>query len=426
MATELSETAAKQMYVDELYELWLRNAPRLYEFCTTHVLPTPSHCVTFLEDSRRYPPARDYSIQQIAVGTTATDVNYVSVYDVFVPTECEELEYVSAEELQTFAGYTGRWSDVAHLMHRHQRVVHDGPVHRICAMPQTPHVLATRGPSPHIYLFDLGKRRQEPEDTTFRPDMRLRGAKRDGHGLQWHPVRHGHIAASSRDQHVYIWDLEGQVELLGTRGCTELSHIIALKGHKDEVEDVSFHHTHPDVVASCSLDKTLIMWDYRVDKPQQTEKVHRDAVHGVEFHPTAAFMVATCSADKSCRVWDIRKFYKPIMELVGHTDTVTNVKWAPFNDTVLLTTSLDRSVICWDLGKHDCPEGRGDENAAPELVFRHVGHTGTVRDATFAPFTEDEWVIASTCDNNMLQIWAPQEGIYNDEIDIDQYNLEVI
>jgi histone-binding protein RBBP4 len=126
-------------------------------------------------------------------------------------------------------------------------------------------------------------------------------------------------------------------------------------------------------------------------------------------------------------VWDIRSFRKPIGELVGHTDAVHGVKWAPFNDTVLMSYGVDRTVICWDLANLNTkPVEEDDDHANPELVFKHCGHTATVRDAVWAPFDDDEWTVASVDDNNLLQLWAPHEEVYNDEQDADQYNTDVV
>jgi WD40 repeat protein len=38
---------------------------------------------------------------------------------------------------------------------------------------------------------------------------------------------------------------------------------IELKGHQQSVEQIQFDPLNPDVIASCSLDKTIKIWDIR-------------------------------------------------------------------------------------------------------------------------------------------------------------------
>jgi histone-binding protein RBBP4 len=222
-----------------------------------------------------------------------------------------------------------------------------------------------------------------------------------------------------------VYDIQAQVELMGTRECVDVGPIVKLQGHNGEVEAVSWHGTHHDILASAGADRIVNIWDIRSNVPQESETLHRAAVKDVKFHPTAAFLLATCSADRAVRVWDLRKLRRPLCELVGHFDTVNGLEWAPFNDLLLLSYSRDRTVICWDVSKTMQPRlPVEDDQAKPELVFQHFGHTANVRQATWCPHEEDEWSIASVDDNNVLQVWAPHERVYNDEADQEVYGTE--
>ena len=416
-----------QALIDDAYTLWLKHAPLLYDFCTTHVLEWPSAAVAFLSDSRREIPGRDYSVQQVAVGTTSPQVNYVNVYHCFLPCAIDEMEDMDEEDLEAFYGYSGKFTDVAPLMQRYCRVVHDGPVSKILPMPQKPQVLATRGVKPYIYLYDIGKRRTEPEDTSVRTDIRLKGHRDEGKALDWCKCSEGYIASGANDHQVNIYDIRGPIELIGTRQSVDMAPVLELKGHTDAVRGVSWHSTHDAVLASVGADKKLNVWDIRSDGPQDTLEIHRSPINDISFHPHAAFLFATCAADKSVRCWDMRKTRKPLTEFVGHMDEVMGLEWAPFNDTVMLTYSKDRTVICWDLGKAQAtPVAGQDDLAKPAQVFKHCGHTAQVRAATWCPAQEDEWSVASVDDNNVLQLWAPYEGVYNDQADKEVYNTDVV
>lgn len=413
--------------VDETYTLWLNHARHLYQFCTTHVLEWPTMTVAWLSDSRREMPMRDYSVSQIAFGTCSPETNFVQIYHVFVECERDEDEMYTEEEMAAFDGYGGTFSEVSALMQRHCRFVHDGPVSMIRPMPSRPHLMAVRGRKKEISIVDIARRRAEPEDRLPRPDMVLKGHLREGRGMEWCECTEGLMATASADNTVNIWDVNGELEECGKRGTVALSAVQELKGHMDVVDDVAWHPSHQNVIVSVSWDKTIRVWDTRSKKAQHDEVIHRAEVHGVEFHPTAAFVVATASSDNSVRIWDIRNWKEPQVELIGHTDAVHGVHWAPFNDTVLLSYGVDRTVNCWDIGKANSPLIEGDDDhAGPELVFKHSGHTATIREAAWAPFEEDEWTVASVDDNNILQLWSPHNEIYNDELDIEQYNQDVV
>ena len=51
------------------------------------------------------------------------------------------------------------------------------------------------------------------------------------------------------------------------------------------------------------------------------------------------------------------------------------------------------------------------EDGPPELLFIHGGHTSKISDMSWN--TEDEWMVASVSDDNILQVWTMAENIYN-------------
>jgi len=53
------------------------------------------------------------------------------------------------------------------------------------------------------------------------------------------------------------------------------------------------------------------------------------------------------------------------------------------------------------------------QRMGPELLFIHGGHTSKISD--FSWNGNDDWVIASVAEDNILQIWQMAENIYQDE-----------
>lgn len=63
------------------------------------------------------------------------------------------------------------------------------------------------------------------------------------------------------------------------------------------------------------------------------------------------------------------------------------------------------------IGDEQTPEDA--EDGPPEILFVHGGHTSKVSD--FSWNANDDWVMASVAEDNILQIWQMAENIYHDE-----------
>lgn len=47
-------------------------------------------------------------------------------------------------------------------------------------MPQDSNIIATKSSSPEVFIFDVRKYPEVPEDSTFSPLIRLRGHQKEG------------------------------------------------------------------------------------------------------------------------------------------------------------------------------------------------------------------------------------------------------
>ncbi|TMQ29195.1 MAG: hypothetical protein E6K70_26075, partial [Planctomycetota bacterium] len=75
-----------------------------------------------------------------------------------------------------------------------------------------------------------------------------------------------------------------------------------LKGHQGSVMAVTFS---PDgkILASCSRDKTIKLWDAATGELKRTLTEHTADVYDVTFSPKGN-LLASASTDKTIRLWD--------------------------------------------------------------------------------------------------------------------------
>ena len=140
----------------------------------------------------------------------------------------------------------------------------------------------------------------------------------------------------------------------------------------------------------------------------------------ISFNPYNEWILATGSADKTVALHDIRNLKTRLHSFVNHTEEVFQIGWSPKNETILASCGADRRLMVWDLsriGEEQTPEDA--EDGPPELLFIHGGHTSKISDFSFNP-NNDDWVISSVAEDNILQIWQMAENIYHDDDDEDE------
>jgi len=162
--------------------------------------------------------------------------------------------------------------------------------------------------------------------------------------------------------------------------------------------------------------ENLYRWDTRSppDKPTQIVVGHNLEINCISFNPFGENTFATGSTDKLVNIWDVRNLKEKVHSLVGHNDQIYQVQWSPFSENILGSCGQDRRLCVWDMsriGKVQTPEEALE--GCPELLFIHGGHTSKICD--FSWNLNEDWVIASVSEDNILQIWQMSEIIYSEE-----------
>lgn len=258
-------------------------------------------------------------------------------------------------------------------------------------------------------------------------DYRLCGHAKEGYGLAWSPKEAGLLASGADDSSICIWDLRqiiaspGSVSLLislskrsrllpqsTTKDDAQrrLNPNLRMSGHEKHVEDISFHYQYSSVLASCSDDSTIMIWDTRdrqtASAPVDRWRASAVSVNSVAFSPEFEFLVLSASNDGAVRLWDLRCTRSAVSEFACTSQPALSVSWCPNKPTVFASSGMDRRIYMWDLARaSEAPQNAIDGPA--ELIFMHGGHTDRISDISWNPSVDN--CIASVSEDNILQIF---------------------
>jgi ribosome assembly protein RRB1 len=123
------------------------------------------------------------------------------------------------------------------------------------------------------------------------------------------------------------------------------------------VEDVQFSPSQEHVLASCSVDQTVKLWDLRATqlKAQISFRAHECDVNVLSWNTVSKFLLASGDDRGEFRVWDLRMLnpskgssFDSIARIRWHTQAITSLQFEPGEDSVLAVASADNKLTIWD------------------------------------------------------------------------------
>ncbi|XP_034942224.1 GATOR complex protein WDR59 isoform X2 [Chelonus insularis] len=170
-----------------------------------------------------------------------------------------------------------------------------------------------------------------------------RQSKYEVGSAEWNPtLSNYHCCAISSNTRIEILSFVG-----GSN--QELQMIHSLKAHTRVVSDLNWHPKESDIIASCSIDTFIHIWDLR---DARRPSLSLSAVAGssqVRWNPLSPHILATAH-DGDVKIWDQRKGNSPVQYIAAHLTKIYGLDWCPFQQNQLATSSQDCTVKVFDIG----------------------------------------------------------------------------
>jgi len=220
------------------------------------------------------------------------------------------------------------------------------------------------------------------------------------------------VAVGSMLPQIQVWDLDivdclEPAFTLGVKGSKKKG--IKRVGHKDAVLSLAWNQGMDHVLASGSVDQTVMLWDLNQKTVASTLKYHEEKVQALAWHPFDPQTLATGCCDKIVRVADCRsqdshkkwrvtgevesvkwnhfnpylciastdagtvhgidvRNEKALWTLSAHTEEVTSISLSSQCPGCMVTTSADKTMKVWDI-----------LNDKPEFVMEQPGKVGLIQ-----------------------------------------------
>ncbi|TPX62836.1 hypothetical protein PhCBS80983_g00188 [Powellomyces hirtus] len=209
---------------------------------------------------------------------------------------------------------------------------------------------------------------------------------------------------SDSNQKALVWNLETSPSGSTTAGrdasstspssTSSTKHIQHILGsHQRAVSDLNWSPFHPDVLATCSYDSYVHLWDLRTvtDKPETSFCAWTAGATQVKFNRLNEHLLAS-SHDTDVKIWDIRKGSTPVTMITAHMTKIYGIDWSRNNEAEIITCSQDRLVKFWDITE-------------PRTCQATIMTGSPVWRARFTPFGNGIVTMPQRKDTNLL-LWS--------------------
>lgn len=166
----------------------------------------------------------------------------------------------------------------------------------------------------------------------------------------------------------------------------------------ETINSVSFNQSETSVLASCSTDRSIILYDLRTASPLARTFLNFSC-NKLSWNPVEPMNFAAASEDHNVYLFDMRRFDRALNVLKDHVAAVMDVEFSPTGQE-LVTASYDRTIRLFNR----------DQGHS-----RDVYHTKRMQRVFCARWTPDSKYVLSGSDDGNIRLWransSKREGV---------------
>ncbi|XP_065518993.1 coronin-2A isoform X2 [Lathamus discolor] len=132
---------------------------------------------------------------------------------------------------------------------------------------------------------------------------------------------------------------------------------------------------------------------------------HRGNVLDIKWNPFNDFVIASCSEDATVKIWEIPKplltktITSPKKELLGHVRRVGLIEWHPTANNILFSSGYDYKIMIWNL------------DTTKTVISNPVKILNAHRDVVLSmSFNTDGSLLATACRDRKIRLIDPRAG----------------
>ncbi|XP_069174036.1 GATOR2 complex protein WDR59 isoform X5 [Procambarus clarkii] len=163
--------------------------------------------------------------------------------------------------------------------------------------------------------------------------------KYDVTAAEWNPIQsqgHTFVLASGERAEICQW----------TEGS--LNGTTSLRAHTRTITDLNWHRFDPHILATCSIDTFVHIWDTRETRKPVASLSAIAGASQVKWNKLNRNFLAS-GHDCNIRVWDNRKTSQPAQYIAAHLSKIQGLDWSPNHENHLVTSSNDCTVKFFDV-----------------------------------------------------------------------------
>jgi len=244
----------------------------------------------------------------------------------------------------------------------------------------------------------------------------------EGFALEWSPMVVGKLACGLNNGQVHVFEPAdpGMSDLVQSKSPIWTT--------KKSIEDLQFSPNQDQVLAACSSDGTVRIYDLRAPAGPETELVinaHDCDVNVISWNKKSPVLIASGADDGSFKVWDLRYIgQQAITSISWHKGPIYSIEWQPHDEWTLAVASGDNRMSIWDFSVEKDDEEADDPNlqhVPDNMLFLHQGQED-LKDVKWHPVYQNVMMTSAFDGYNVFQ-----PGIDEEDSDVDSPNdLELI